>query len=88
MNNSKGCIPYVWTSSGCKQVCERHDIGAQCVAPATNIAAQTTENFDATNNQQNQQNSPKLSRQLEVVSCSAAEGQNNPDGYQPSSVCA
>ena len=33
-------------------------------------------------NQQNQQNSQKLLRQLEVVPCSAAEGQNNPDGYQ------
>ena len=83
MNNSKSCIPYVCTGSGHKWVCERHDIGAQCGATATNIAAQTTENFDATNNQQNQQNSQKLLRQLEVVSSPAAEGQNKPDGYQP-----
>ena len=33
--------------------------------------------------QQNQQNSQKLLRQLEVVPSPAAEGQNNPDGYQP-----
>ena len=26
MNNSKGCMPYVCTGSGCKWVCERHDI--------------------------------------------------------------
>ena len=25
MNNSKSCVPYVYTSSGHKQVCERHN---------------------------------------------------------------
>ena len=79
MNNSKSCIPYVCTGSGCK----RHDIGAQCEDTATNIAAQTTENIEATNNQQNQHNNQKLLRQLELVSSPAEEGQNNPDGYQP-----
>ena len=55
MKNFKSCIPYVCTGSGCKQVCRRHDIGTQCGATATNIAAQTTKNFDATSNQQNSQ---------------------------------
>ena len=80
MNNSKSCIPCVCTSSGCKWVCERHDIGTKCGATATNIAAQTTENFDAINNRQNQQNPQKLLRQLVVVSSPAEEGQNNLDG--------
>ena len=62
------------------EVCKRHDIGAQCGATATNTAAQTTENFDATSNQQNQQNSQKLSRQMVVVSSPAEVCQNNPDG--------
>ena len=83
MSNSKSCIPYFCTSSGHKWVCKRHNIGTQCGATATNIAAQTTENIYATNNQQNQQNFQKLLRQLEVVSSPAVEGQNNPDGYQP-----
>ena len=82
MNKSKSCIPYVCMGSGHKWVSKRHDIGAQCRDTATNIG-QKTENFDTTNNQQNQQNSQKLLRQLEVVSSPAAEGQNNPDGYQP-----
>ena len=82
MNNFKSCIPCVCTSNGHKQVCKRHDIGAQCGTTATNTA-QTTENIDAINNQQNQKNSQKLLRQLEVVPSPAAEGQNNPDGYQP-----
>ena len=84
MNNFKSCVPYVHTGSGHKWVCERHNIGTQCGATATNIVGQTTENIDATNNQQNQQNSQKLSRQLELVSSPAKVGQNNPDGYQPS----
>ena len=80
MNNFKNCIPCVCTGSGHKQVCERHDVGTQCGATATNTAAQTTENIGASNNQQNSQ---KLLRQLEVGPSPAAEGQNNPDGYQP-----
>ena len=54
MNNFKSCIPCVCTSSDHKWVCERHDIGTQCGATATNTAAQLTENIDATNIQQNQ----------------------------------
>ena len=61
---------------------ERHDIGAQCGATATNIAAQTTRdlgiNVSATNNQQNQQNSQKLLRQLEVVLQSSSRGSEWP----------
>ena len=87
MNNFKRYVPCVCTGSGCKQVCERHDIGNQCGATATNTAAQLfeipTENIDATNIQQNQQNSQKPLRQLEVVSSSAEVCQNDPDGYQP-----
>ena len=78
MNNSKSCVSYVCTGSGCtSESCERHDIGAQCGATATNIAAQTTRYLGITvlaiNNQQNWQNSQKLSRQLEVVSSPAEE---------------
>ena len=83
MNNFKSCVPCVCTSSGHKQVCKRHDIGTQCGATATNTAAQTTENFDATSNHQNKQNSKKLSRQLVVVPSPAEVCQNDPDGYQP-----
>ena len=83
MNNSKSCVPYVCTGSGHKWVCQRHDIGTQCGTTTTIIAAHTTENFDATNNRQNQQNSQKLLRQLEVVSSPATEGENHLDGYQP-----
>ena len=82
MNNFKSCIPCVCTSSGCKWVCKRHDIGAQCRAAATNTATKTVENIDATNIQQNQQNSQKPLRQLEVVPSSAKVCQNDPDGYQ------
>ena len=93
MNNFKICIPCVCTSSGCKQVCEEHDIGAQCGATATNTATETVENFDATNiqpNQQNlsnQQNSQKLIRQLEVVPSPAEVCQNDPDGYKQQPLC-
>ena len=59
MNNFKSCVPCVCTGSGHKQVCERHDIGTQCGATATNTATGTVENIDATNIQQNQQNSQK-----------------------------
>ena len=85
MNNFKSCIPCVCTSSGHKWVCERHDIGTQCRATATNTATKTVENIDAINiqqNKQNQQNSQKPSRQLEVVPGSAEVCQNDPDGYQ------
>ena len=71
MNNFKSCVPFVCTSSGCKQVCEKHDIGAKCGATDTNTATRTVENIDATNIQQNQQNSQKPIRQLEVVASSA-----------------
>ena len=47
------------------------------LASATNTATQIFENIDATNNQQNSQ---KPLRQLEVVSRSAEVCQNNPDG--------
>ena len=57
-----------------------HNIGIQCGATTTNTAAKTTENFDATSNQQKSQ---KLSRQLVVVPSPAEVCQNNPDGYQP-----
>ena len=85
MNNFKSCVPCVCTSSGCKRVCEEHDIGTQCGATATNTATETVGNFDATDNQlnqQNQQNSQKLIRQLEVVPSPAEVCQNDPDGYQ------
>ena len=51
-------------------------------ATATNTATNTGENIDATNIQENQQNSQKPLRQLEVVSSSAEVCQNDPDGYQ------
>ena len=82
MNNFKSCIPCVCTSSGCKQVCEEHNIGTQCGATATNTATETVENLDATSIQQNQQNSQKFIRQLEVVPSPAEVCQNDPDGYQ------
>ena len=59
MNNFKSCIPCVCTGSGCKWVCERHDIGTLCGTTASNTATKTVENIDATNIQQNQQNSQK-----------------------------
>ena len=83
MNNFKSCITCVCTGSGHKWVCERHNIGAQCGTTATNTAAKITENFDATSNQQNQQNSQKLSRQWVVVPSPAELCQNNPDCYKP-----
>ena len=85
MNNFKSCVPCVCTSSGRKQVCEEHNIGIQCGATATNTATETVEHFGATNiqkNLQNQQNSQKFMRQLEVVPSLAEVCQNDPDGYQ------
>ena len=85
MNNFKSCVPCVCTGSGCKQVCEKHNISAQCEATAKNTVAQINENIDATNiqqNQQNQQNFQKPLRRLEVVSSSAEVCQNDPEGYQ------
>ena len=82
MNNFKSCVPCVCTGSGCKWVCERHNICAQCGATATNTATRTVENIDATNIQHNQQNSQKPLRQLEVVPSLAEVCQNDPDGYQ------
>ena len=67
MINFKSCILCVCPSSGHKRVCKRHDIGTQCGATATNTATKTVENTDATNCQQNQQNSQKPLTQLEVV---------------------
>ena len=43
MNNFKSCVPCVCTSSCCNQICERHDIGAQSGATATNTATKTVE---------------------------------------------
>ena len=72
----------------CKQSCERHDIGTQCGATATNTTAQTTKNSDANSNQQNQKKFSKK-RQLEVVS-SPADGYQNqpaqPAAFVPSKV--
>ena len=85
MNNFKSCVPCVCTGSGRKRVCEEHDIGTQCGVTATNTATETVGNFDAINIQQiqqNQQNSQKLIRQLEVVPSSAEVCQNDPVGYQ------
>ena len=82
MNNFKSCIPCVCTSSGHKRVCEKHNIGTQCGATATNTATETVEDFDATIIQQNQQNSQKPIRLLEVVPNPTEVCQNDPDGYQ------
>ena len=82
MNNFKSCVLCVCTSSGNKRVCEKHNIGTQSGATATNTATETVENFDATNIQQNQQNSPKPIRQPEVVPNPTEVFQNDPDGYQ------
>ena len=74
MKTFKSCIPCVCTGSGHKQVCEEHNIGTQCGATATNTATETVEHSDAINiqkKQQNQQNSQKFIRQLEVVSSPA-----------------
>ena len=82
MNNFKSCVPCVCTGRGRKWVCEKHNIGTQCGASATNTATETVENFDVTNIQQNQQNSQKPIKQLEVVPNSTKVCQNDPDGYQ------
>ena len=85
MNTFKSCVPCVCTSSGHKRVCEEHNIGIQCGTTATNTATETVEHSDAINiqkKQQNQQNSQKFIRQLEVVSSPAEVCQNDPDGYQ------
>ena len=82
MYNFKSCIPCVCTASGHKQVCEKHNIGTQYGATATNTATETVEDYYATNIQQNQQNSQKPIRQLEVVPNPAEVCQNDPDGYQ------
>ena len=68
MNNFKSCVPCVCTSSGCKQVCEEHDIGTQCGTTATNTASETVGNFDAINIQkslQNQQKQLNIQRNLQ-----------------------
>ena len=49
MNNFKSCVPCVCTGSSHKQVCEKHNIGTQCGATATNTATETVENIDAMN---------------------------------------
>ena len=82
MNNFKSCVPCVCTGSGRKRVCKEHNIGAQCGATATNTATKTDGNSDVINIQQNQQNSQKLIRQLEVVPRPAEVCQNDPVGYQ------
>ena len=82
MNKSKSCIPYVCTGSGHKWVSKRHDIGAQFRATATNIAGQKTETLIPQIISKISKIIQKLLRQLEVVPSTAAEGQNNPDGYQ------
>ena len=79
MNNSKSCVPYVCTGSGRKWIL-RDKILAPNVGHCHKLSSSNNWNFNATNNQQNSQ---KLLRQLEVVSSPAAEGQNNLDGYQP-----
>ena len=60
---------------------QRHDIGAQCGATATNTTAKITNDNNANSIQQNQQNSPKLKRQLEVVSTGADGFPEDLDGY-------
>ena len=50
--------------------------------PTTNTASETVENFDATNVQQNQQNSQKPIRLLGVVPNPAEVCQNDADGYE------
>ena len=82
MNNFKSCVPCVCTGSGRKWVCEEHNIGTQCGTTATNTATETVGNSDVINIQQNQQNSQKLIRQLEVVPSPAEVCQNDPVGYQ------
>ena len=83
MNHCNCCLDYVCTSSGCKQACKRHDIGTQCGATATNIAAETIRSFDAKSNQQNQQNQQnfqKSPRQLVVTTNQADEFPDDLDG--------
>ena len=98
MNISKCCSSYVCASSGHKQACERHDFGAQCGVPATNIAAQTTRDLSIkVSANSNQQNFQKTLRQLEVVSSPAIKQvnpsddeldlyQNQPAAFVPSKV--
>ena len=67
MNNLKSCVPCVCTGSGRKQVCEEHDIGAQCGSTATNTATETVENINAINIQQNQQKTVKSAKSRRIV---------------------
>ena len=88
MNNYNCCSSYVCAGSGCKQSCKRHDIGTHCGATATTITAKTIKDNQVKGNQQNQQNSQKTLRQLEVVFSTAdgfpddLEGYVEPDPYQ------
>ena len=71
----------VCASSGCKWACKRHDIGTQCGATATNIAAETTIDYDITFTKSNQQNIPKLPRQLVVATNPADEFPDDLENY-------
>ena len=81
MNNYKCCSSYVCAGNGCKQACKRHDIGTQCGTTATNIKAKTIKDNQVKDNQQNQQNSQKYLRQLEVVSSTADGFPDDLEGY-------
>ena len=95
MNTIKSCVPCVCTGSGCRRVCEEHNIGTQCGTTTTNTATETVEHSDAKSIQKNlqnqlniltklksQQNQQKFIGQLEVVPSPAEVCQNDPVGYQ------
>ena len=87
MNNYNCDSSYVCAGSGCKQACKRHDIGTQCGATAINITAKTIKDNQVKDNQQNQQNSQKNLRQLEVVPSTADGFPDDLEGYVEPDPC-
>ena len=71
MNTIKSCIPCVCTSSGCRRVCEEHNIGTQCEATTTNTATETVEHFGAKSIQKKSAKSSKHSDKTEKSAKSA-----------------
>ena len=77
MNTFKSCVPCVCTDSGCKQVCEEHNIGTQCGATATNTATETVEHSDAINIQKSLQKQLNIQTKLKKSAKSARFSKNH-----------